>query len=981
MRSSAIRCMLAGPQLSVAFRTEQQLLQARAADNFWKQCFKRAYSRSMFSKDRQLITTFCPTHSSEKRIPSPCLATGKHHPPRSRHSRPYTNAATATVTFSRPGAKPITNGSTLAPVANPTPTPVSSTESRSAEVIMKRLDQALRDQDLKTAYAEYLIMRQRTFPTDLTHLWYRCQRRLVQLFHRTRLEVLSNDHAHLFTRKLKQLDHNRRVVLRDIHQRTLKTSKQAETIAKLVNALGKSKAMVQHSYLTDSKTKLDDWREALRVLEDWTALKPHGVSTPASGLSSDAEGEADESSTAATDATAGSPSSYQLENKIMEKDLATWLSKLMRRLVYSHTFLVRSMLDTIPSQYGIQTTTEMYIALLEYYAMFGKDGCKDTLDIIHKMGSQGIDWRQEPVIYDYILYALSHESGNVAQADKVIEKMLASDLVPREETMKAAILCAARSGDLEACSRYIQRMHHDWNLSITERMKAIMLYACAKRGDFEGTLEILGQLSRSGKLVEPKVDIPRTHRRSRDTDSITSTSASALSPKDTIEKSLDAQDIINNSNVLLTLINQTHSRRGGKKQLSQEFVKDEVSKVLELFTVITRDQDRVDTQFYTIMMHYLSSLPSPLPGMMYLYKEMQASENAKPDNVTYKIMMEACAEQMDMDQGRRLWGDLKGAKVIQDCHIRASYVKGWGRTGHLDTAEAIARAGLLAQEQLEKDRFQNQIVFAIRNKKRRSLGLPELEKPPRLPKRQRTGEMINLTVLHELMKAHRQHNNPARVYELYREIESGKWGRKIRPNGFTLSIVLGACASGTATVELVDRSIELVDHVLEIKRRQRQQYYKGSDVEDADEGRDNDDDNNGDEAYPDGRHYRRRIHDLLGSESVPDKSQLPILSDVNYQLYFTMLGRHHRQHKIVEVWDDMMDSIENPPSHLTVNLVTEALENVQWGARPIKQILRQLRERWPEIDWTKVDWGTRSGPRSYRVEVDDSVGAGGRFWK
>ncbi|KAF9347753.1 hypothetical protein BGX26_000790 [Mortierella sp. AD094] len=816
---------------------------------------------------------------------------------------------------------------------------------------MKQLDQALRGQDLKTAYATYVVVRRRKFHPELVQLWYRCQCRLVQLFHRVRLETLSNKHARIFTTKLKQLELNRQVVLNDISKRTLKSSNQAKTMATLVDTLGKSKAMVQHSYLIDSETKLHDWREALRVLEDWAASKPHWKSASASSLSSFAEGEVDESNTA-VETTAESPSSYHLENKILERELATWLSKLMKRLV-----------------------------LLEYYAMLGKDGCKDTLDIIHKMGSRDIDWKQEPVMYDYILYALSHESGNITQADKIIEGMLANDLVPREETMKAAILCAARSGNLEACSRYIQRMHHDWNLTITERMKAILLYACAKRGDFEGTLEILGQLGRSGTLVESKFGTSRTHRRAGDTDPIMSTSAPELSSKDTMEELLNAQDIINNSNVLLALINQTHLRRGGKKQLSQEFVKEEVSRVLELFTVITKDQDRVDTQLYTIMMHYLSSLPSPLPGMMYLYKEMRASENAKPNHVTYQIMLEACAEQMDMDQGKQLWEDLNAAKIVKDCHIRASYVKGWGRTGHLDTAEAIARAGLLAQEQLEKDRMQHQVLFVMRNKKKRTRGLPELEKPPRLPKRQRISEMINLAVLHELMKAHRQHNNPARVYELYREIEAGKWGRRIRPNGFTLSIVLGACASGTATLELVDQSIKLVDHILEIKRRQRQQYYKGNDVEDINEGRGKVDDIDEDEAKPDDPHHRRRIVDLLGSESVSDKSELPILSDINYQLYFTMLGRHHRQHKMVEVWDDMMKSIESPPSHLTVNLVTEALENVQWGAGPIKRIQRQLREHWPEIDWTKVDWGSRGGPKSYRVEVDESVGAGGRFWK
>ncbi|KAI7821247.1 hypothetical protein BC939DRAFT_210870 [Gamsiella multidivaricata] len=623
--------------------------------------------------------------------------------------------------------------------------------------------------------------------------------------------------------------------------------------------------------------------------------------------------------------------------------------------------------------------------------MLGKDGYKDTLAIVSKMNADNIFWKREVAVYDYLLFALSHISGNESRANRIIEDMLANDLVPREETMKAAILCAARSGDLEACSRYIRRMHEEWNLTISERMKAILLYACAKRGDFEGALEILGQLGRAGTLV---------HSEQRPVRSTMATATTQMAKKE-VEKLLRERDVVDNSNVLMALINQTHARRGHGQQLTQEYVKEEVSKVLELFTVMTRDSKQVDTQLYTIMMQYLSTLPSPLPGMIYLYREMHSSEKAKPNYVTYRIMLEACAEHMDMDLAKQLWKDMEAARIVKDCRVRASFVKGWGRTGHLKTAERYTQEGMIAQRAIEKERIQYQVGFVVRNKRRREQGLPILEKMPRLPRRQRiTGEMIDLGVLHELMRANRQHNQPERVYELYREIDAGEWGRKIRPNEFTLSIVLGACASGTTATELVDRGIELMDGYFN-----HQRYgFSGHTAPDGsapdempdrvlDHGHGSD---NGDDDEDKSEAGRDRQLELLGSETMPRKHFAPgeggvktrLLSDVNYQLYFAMLGRHHRQRKMVEVWDEMMETVEKPPSHLTVSLVTEALENVQWGAGPIKRLQRQLREKWPKVDWDGAKRGKRLGGASgagggegEEGYEDDSVGAGGRFWK
>ncbi|KAG0295907.1 hypothetical protein BGZ98_001179 [Dissophora globulifera] len=860
---------------------------------------------------------------------------------------------------------------------------------------MGQLNDALEAQDLKRAYDRYLVLRRYKLPTDQIESLFQNQRRLVQLFHRVRLEKQESQHAESLEKQFLLRQSQRRDVLKDIYKRTLKNYPYAKSMAALVDALGKSKAIVQHSYISNSQSKLHDWRAALKVLENWAqSNRPWREISGFSVVSSDITGDVTPTlhNTSAPVTSSSVQITAQLGIKSLERQLGTWLSRLMSRLVYSHTYLVRSMLDTIPAQYGIRTTVEMYLPLFKYYAMFGQTGYKDTLALFTKLNDNNVPWRQEPAIYDYLLYSLSHMSGNKTQADKIVNLMLANDLVPREETMKAAIMCAARSGDLEMCAGYIQRMHQEWNLTISERMKAILLYACAMRGDFDSALEILRQISGSGVLVHPNPH-HRSNKRHRDTDPISSTSTSTPTPTlgsalvPDIEELLSVTDIIDNSNVLLALINQTHSRRDSKRRLTHEFVKEEVSKVLELFTVITKDPKQVDAQLYTIMMQYLSTLPSPIPGMMYLYKEMLPSENARPNNITYRVLLEACAEQMDMDVAKQLWKDMDSNNVPKDCYVRTSYVKAWGRAGHLDRAERIAREGLLEQQQIEKDRMEWFVAFRARNQRRRKLGLPEL-KPPRLPRRQRAGDMISLPVLHELMKSYRAHDKPERAFGLYQEIDAGQWGQRIQPNEFTLSIVLGACGSGKASSNLVDQCINLVNNYLGSQRQQHLERYREDELEQTEQSQDRTQALNerGDRytAQFDHDSPSKQDTELLGTEFMPRDSMLPILSDVNYQLYFTMLGRHHRQSKMVEVWDDMLQSIDQPPSHLTVNLVTEALENVQWGAAPIKKMQRQLGERWPKVNWSgrgRGQWNGEDASGVGGMDEDGSVGAGGRFWR
>ncbi|KAK3812451.1 MAG: hypothetical protein J3R72DRAFT_462862 [Linnemannia gamsii] len=962
MRSIPVRRLLPAQSISVAhkhqhhpspsirIRTRSHPL-VTSLDNPWQLCFQRAYSRTVLSKDhpRRPLKQSCS--NSKQQASSP---TDYSNVLFRKHQRPYTSAATAAQPIPRDthGSLPTTATHHFSSHGSRPGTKSSSAkrESRSTQDLMAQLGQSLKDRNLKLALDVYLVTRRRTLPADQVESWFHFQRQLVQLFHFNQLEMISSVRAERLSGRPDEL---RSRVLRHISTRVLLGSEHAEALTGLVDAIGKSRAMVQYSYVTNSTTKLQDWREALGVLEEWSA-----VEKPWEWSKISLDGDVNKKSR--TPAAAST-----LQNGVLERELGSWLVKLMSKLVYSHTYLVRSMLDTIPKQFGIKTTVDMHLVLLNYYAMFGRDGYRDTLSIVASMTNKGVSWKHEPAVYDYLIYSLSHMSGNEAQANKIIEQMLANDLVPREETMKAAILCAARSGDLEACSRYISRMHEEWNLNMSERMKAILLYACAKRGDFDSAVEILGQLSVAGTLVRSRSESRIKKRAGDNPDLATSTSTNAH-----LEEILSAQDIVNNSNVLLALINQTNNKRGNKKQMTQDFIKEEVAKVLELFTVITRSPLQIDTQLYTIMMQYLSTLPSPLPGMTYLYKEMQGTESAKPNHVTYKIMLEACAEQMDMEYGRQLWDDMEESKVVKDCYIRASYVKGWGKIGYLKQAEWIAREGFLIQEGLDKDHRQHQAAFVLKNRQRREQGLPKLRDPPRPPRRQRLNDIISLNVVHELMRANRAHNKLDRVYDIYQEVEHGKWGSRMRPNQYTLSIVLQACGSGTATTKLVDQGIGLVERYLESQQRQLQKFS----------GEDNDDDQ--DETSDEDRGYRAAVD---AEETISGKSSLASLSDVNYQLYFTMLGRHHHQRKMVVVWDEMMQVIEHPPSHGATNMVMEALENVQWGATPIKRIQRQLRERWPQVDWDSAGKKKRrvSGYDigEELVDEDRPVGAGGRFWR
>ncbi|KFH66384.1 hypothetical protein MVEG_08482 [Podila verticillata NRRL 6337] len=909
-----------------------------SSDNLWLLCFQRAYSQSIrvnclasrittsgyrffearhigegsISCSRQYSSSTTSVRLNLKQIDSTSTQESRLH----RHSR---------VMYSSP---------------NKAPQPIRT------DPLIQQLERALTDHDLKEAWKFYLRLRRRTFASYPFHTWLRIQNKLIQLIYRTKFQWRDSNQAARLVDKIQQLDVNRSILLKDMANRTLKND--SPELAPLIDALACSKAIIHHAYAQQSTAKLDDWRRALSVMQDW--VKERAGQKLVSALQ-------------IQDPELIAKAATSRKKAYIERVLSNWLERILDRLVYSHTYLVRSTVANVPALFGISATVGMYLTLLKYYALQGKDGYRDTLELVAAMDTNNIQWKTEPVVYDHFLRALSHMSGNETTVDKTIQQMIDNDLVPREQTMVAAIMCAARSGDLEVCSRYVARMHQEWGLSLTERMKAILLYACAKRGDFETAFDILIQLSRSEFIVHrehlksstPGKGVLRQKRGFRQQKHQKDTKISA--GRASLEDALLDQETINATNFLLALINETHAKRAGRRNLSQEFVKEEVSKVLELFAIITANPDRVDSQLYTIMMQYLSTLPSPLPGMMYLYKEMVSSDRARPNGVTYRIMLEACAEQMDMDIGQVLWSDMVKKGILLDCHVRASYVKGWGRVGNIKWAEKLCKEGLAAQRK------------ADHNQEKAPGSVTKIVATPRAT------DMINLTVLHELMRANRTSNIPGRVIELYQEIDRGQWGHMIRPNQITLSIVLQACGSPSASTVMVDQGIKLVEKFTATHRglKEAAEINPQNHVDDL----------------------TRAIGTLSGnSQAFSGEVSPPRLSEINYQLYFTMLGRHHRQRKMLEAWEDMIQQAlpatgpRSPPSRLTVSTVIESLENVQWGAGPIKRIQKDLEMRWPQIDWTGKS--RKYGRHGASVVVyardgssadDETTGAGGRFWR
>lgn len=360
MRSLPVRRILPAHPLSLAHHHSPSSIRITSCsrptiptsqDSPWQLCFQRAYSRTVLSRDQpRRPTRPCPRQQYTSSGPIPSATAGSGVLSR-KYQRSYTSAAAA--------AQPIpkeTHGSisTTSHASNPIgggPTP--KRESRSTQDLMAQLGQSLKDRNLSSALDIYLVVRRRTLPADQVESLFHFQRQLVQLFHFTTLQKSASDRAGLgqqFSKQLSQLDQRRNRVLRHISERMLIGDDHAKALTGLVDAIGRSRAMVQHSYISNSSGKLQDWRKALKVLEDWSAAEK-----PWDWRKNATEGVV---------AKESGPSLKNIpawRNAVLERELGSWLVKLMSKLVYSHTYLVRSMLDTIPKQFGIRTTVDMHL--------------------------------------------------------------------------------------------------------------------------------------------------------------------------------------------------------------------------------------------------------------------------------------------------------------------------------------------------------------------------------------------------------------------------------------------------------------------------------------------------------------------------------------------------------------------------------------------------------------------------------------------
>ena len=271
MRSLPVRRILPAHPLSLAHHHSPSSIRITSysrpiiptsQDNPWKLCFQRAYSRTVLSRDQPRRSTRpCPRqqHTSSGPTPSSTASSGILS---RKYQRSYTSTAAAAQSIPKETHGPISITSHASNPIGGGPKP--KRESRSTQDLMTQLGQSLKDRNLSSALDIYLVVRRRTLPADQVESLFHFQRQLVQLFHFTTLQKSTSDRAGVgqqFSKQLSQLDQRRDRVLRHISERMLVGDEHAEALAGLVDAIGKSRAMIQHSYISNSSGKLQDWRE------------------------------------------------------------------------------------------------------------------------------------------------------------------------------------------------------------------------------------------------------------------------------------------------------------------------------------------------------------------------------------------------------------------------------------------------------------------------------------------------------------------------------------------------------------------------------------------------------------------------------------------------------------------------------------------------------------------------------------------------
>lgn len=366
MRPNIICHALTGPAIRENASVAANQLQS-SFPNFWQKCFQRAFVRSYHRRPPRIhpcgaVTPPAPTSINLPDHLGRCRSTFEGFTLQYQPKRAYGQPSGS---FFNRLAKPRQSVR-----YQPTPQPTSATISRRSdkkhpeipmivERKMNELQGAIKGRDLQTAYKCYQELRCRgTFSTSNRNSQYsgaslfRTLSQLVQLIHRTRLELTVKSSSlpssqHKQAKLLQKLDAQRRQVLKDIEPYVKMEQPPTTgylTVSQrrlaLVDAMTESKAKVELSFSAGAETYLKDRREALKLLEDWALAtpEPKKVFVAPTGV------------THSENITA-----------ILEQDLARGVTRLMRLLVHSHTFLVRSMLETIPENFGISTTVGMHV--------------------------------------------------------------------------------------------------------------------------------------------------------------------------------------------------------------------------------------------------------------------------------------------------------------------------------------------------------------------------------------------------------------------------------------------------------------------------------------------------------------------------------------------------------------------------------------------------------------------------------------------
>ncbi|KAF9159062.1 hypothetical protein DFQ26_006952 [Actinomortierella ambigua] len=375
-------------------------------------------------------------------------------------------------------------------------------------------------------------------------------------------------------------------------------------------------------------------------------------------------------------------------------------------------------------------------------------------------------------------------------------------------------------------------------------------------------------------------------------------------------------------------------------------------------------------------MQYLSTMPSPLQGMRHLYDDMLKRPETSPTLVTFKILLDACAEQMDMTAGQGYWNDMIQQGILPNKYVSASYIKGWCRVGEFAKAEAVCREALQmslgtdkkegikqAKVALQRRAFLEQVQSqaegqsssAPSQSRKRLKAIRNRMVNERMMVRQLARQQVeafDMSVIEALMQGYVRHDLWQEACRVYEAVDQGRWGNTIRPTAKTLATYFYCCSQGRFVQKAIDTFSRIESGV---NRAHQKRHMPASSSSSSSSLMDAEEEGIGAEA------------DELQPSSetlLPEMEWADLLTDAAFFHYFGVLGRSHRADLLVPAWKSLL-RLGLYPSPRTVSRLLDCLEDHQWGLSEIKHIQQDLEHNWPEQDWSRVV-GDRSG---------------GRFWK